>query len=769
MKKIAFCIVLFLAGFLGFSQDFPTYNSVMGIPLYDANNDFGIIFDIESLEYPIEFIESTLKHDYASIDMNQKKIDFQTTYKLNKLGLIEEERMKSFWVNINVTRKYFYDDKNNLIKVQFFEGTQPKNEYSTFQYHDNRVVKEITSVTNGNTNKRSFVKLDENRYQLENDKFISTYFIVSTIGKKVRSIKSKNKETGNEYETKYGFYTDAFGFNEKITYQTESLEEVYTFEPNKINKLSKLVRTDIKTNKKTYKFYSYLNDAYGNWIIKYVNGEGNELLDNHDQIKIRQITYPNGTVTGFIDPTHPELKKWLQDYRFNNFRKKMSDNEGAKWKKNNDGSSFWFTINGEDTAKQSHNFYIGNDLIVVNKTTNEIFNCKDYKTKQANVFHEANKIHIDIHLGFWYKFIEPNGKENFALHNTDGSNYNYDVFEKFYYDTNGNFIGLKKDGSQIILENAKNIAVGIINPIINFDNSKHGDGSSVNANITNKPYEEESDYTWKKNEAGAYWFYKNNTQISGIKSMWIGNSLLVLDHKNNALINLRGFKKGVANTTYEAYKVNVDINNGFWYKVEGNSYFAYDSNGNQITNLEVNKWSDDKKSFIIKPYNSSITYSMDNYNTEALHKVFSLRVINEKSTNDAANSSADTYKSSINILTDLETSAIKNCNADSKCLAGLYDKKYYEMSKTKKGEELNQAMVDFLVSLNNIQPGKLFSVMIKAETLDIKTIRPKLPQEIQDKLTNQGRSLINNYNQQINSAETKKNVEKLGGSIQTKN
>lgn len=769
MKKIAFCIVLFLAGFLGFSQDFPTYNSVMGIPLYDANNDFGILFDIESLEYPVEFIESTLENDYASIDMNQKKIGFQTTYKLNKLSLIEEERMKSIWGNIDITRKYFYDDKNKLIKIQFFEGTQPKNEYSTFQYHDNRVVKEITSVTNGNTNKRSFVKLDENRYQLENDKFISTYFIVSTIGKKVRSIKSKNKETGNEYETKYGFYTDAFGFNEKITYQTESLEEVYTFEPNEINKLSKLVRTDIKTNKKTYKFYSYLNDAYGNWIIKYVNGEGNELLDNYDQVKIRQITYPNGTVTGFTDPTNPELKKWLQDYHFKNFRKKMSDNEGAKWKKNNDGSSFWFTINGEDTAKQSHNFYIGNDLIVVNKTTNEIFNCKDYKTKQANVFHEANKIDIDIHLGFWYKFIEPNGKENFALHNTDGTNYDYNVFEKFYYDTNGNFIGLKKDGSQIVLENAKSMAVGIINPIVNFDNSKHGDSYSSNPNITNKPYEEESDYTWKKNEAGAYWFYKNNTQISGIKSMWIGNSLLVLDHKNNALINLRGFKKGVANTTYKAYKVNVDINNGFWYKVEGNSYFAYDSNGNQITNLEVNKWSDDKKSFIIKPYNSSTTYSMDNYNTEALHKVFSLRVINEKSTNDAANSSADTYKSSINILTDLETIAIKNCNADSKCLAGLFDKKYYEMSKTKKGEELNQAMVNFLVSLNNIQPGKLFSVMIKAETLDIKTIRPKLPQEIQDELTNQGRSLINNYNQQINSAETKKNVEKLGGSIQTKN
>ncbi|WP_426431061.1 MORN repeat-containing protein [Winogradskyella sp. HB-48] len=862
MKKIALSFFAVWFVILVFSQEAPTYNSEMGIQPYIATDDFGVVFDIESLLYPVEFTETSLKDEVGSMDRIQKTMSTQMTYKINKLGHIEEEKIKSSYSNIDLTRKYFYDDKGKLTKIQFYEGNDPTNEYTTYQYHDSRVVKTISNVVNDKVNERNFLKLDDNRYQSESDQAIFTYFIVSTIGKKVRSIKTKNKQTGKESEIKYGFYTDAYGQNEKITYETGTIDKIYTFEPNQINRLSKIVTTNLQTKKKTYKFYTYLNDAFGNWIIRYENSEGEEWHENVDQVRIRQYTYPDGTVTGYTDPNNPEFKAWLKDYYFKNFRKKMSNDEvpdGYVWKKNTDGSTYWFMINGKNISGECHSYFVGDNLVVFHKTSGKLYSCKDFNIQTANVFHNAEVLNVDTKLGFWYKpgekgvkVFDENGNlmseteiYKFATNNKDvlfkGKNKAKTVLLKDYptvtpyiiypvYDSEKSIANAYDDAAKALQSQTESV-IGMVESMDEvykkvageciegncengYGEKKWSSGNEVNAFFENgKPkgpgFIIYSDGTqrlaiyngsWDNVEGFEYAYFKSgNSQFVDRKT----NRGFYFNSKNNELgvLDLNKKQKTILQPNNDNYCMIGDCRDGVGiYKYSnGTVYMGTFKNGTihgfgelSFTNGQyyIGEFLNNKKeglgSYVWGEYynytgewrndtyhgKGIMTYSKDNYKAGLWQDgqyANGLNTENLQSQQNLKASSTSNYKSSTITLTAQEETEIKNCNGDTKCLGGLCDEKYLSESKTKKGDALNQAMADYLVGINNIIPGKLFGTMVKSDYLDISAVRTKLPKEVQDELANQGRNLINEYNKQMNSEETRKNVEKHGGTVKKGN
>ena len=121
MKKTTFYLLVILITTLGFSQELPTYNSILGIERYHLTTDFGLSPDISpdfNFNYPKEVsmykIASLIGEDgYYS----QRRENF--TFKSDKL-IASRYTSYSFAADgeivLDLEKKYEYNEKNQLVK-----------------------------------------------------------------------------------------------------------------------------------------------------------------------------------------------------------------------------------------------------------------------------------------------------------------------------------------------------------------------------------------------------------------------------------------------------------------------------------------------------------------------------------------------------------------------------------------------------------------------------------------------------------------------------
>lgn len=448
----------------------------------------------------------------------------------------------------------------------------------------------------------------------------------------------------------------------------------------KTGKLYNCVNFKNKPEKKSYSATSLnIDTSNGFWYKSETGGlvamsaDGNYVteyeINKYDTNGVDVLYQPKGNKNLLLAKNFKNIEAMtVAGFQLKNTNLELTDIEDYSWEKNEDGSSYWLYINNKSVAAECKSilYYEGN-YVVYYPVIKQFFELENYDASKANELHKAKIVNVNVNNGFWHKMLK-DGKENYALYNSDGNETDYSVFESFQFDNDGNYIGYKKDGSKVVLENAKTISPYVIKPIVSFSVEKHG-GANSNSTLV---YEEESDYTWKKNEAGAYWFYKNREAINNTKSFWNGSNLLVLDHTKNNLINLKGYKQGEPNITYKGYKLNVDFTDGFWFKTDANQFLAYDKNGNHIKDLEINKWAENKKDIIIKSKNSAQTYVLPGYSTAEINKVYSLKLEGyEKNVSNVYNDLAESVKNQIETTKSIAESSEKVLkNLVGECIKG---------------------------------------------------------------------------------------------------
>ncbi|MEZ4795720.1 MAG: hypothetical protein R2785_01005 [Flavobacteriaceae bacterium] len=635
MKKIVFFFLVSTSLTRVFSQDISSQHSIFGIENHHLTKDFNIkragsIYPVEVYQYTTFSFYDLQSVEVIKLSFNSSGFLVSKTFETNDKFAVDKYKKTTYLyedsklVKVNNTNKdnkpsvyfpeiiYNYDSNGRLIKVLYtIRFLDQKTDVYTYDSSNNSAKRyrydgseeEYKFDANGLIIQREITKIDGRVNQTNysyNDGLMNSFTSVLDI--------SKNNTSAQP---------TTYGYNEK----------------NDVVKKSSGYLSD--------SFFSYVYDDYNNWVARF-NAEEKDLEKN---IVIRQITYSNGKVTGFRSTTDEKLLDAIKKQKQETTKVSNADipTNGIFWKKNEDGSIFNVYLNGIKLKGEKgsiRNYLLANDVLVFDTNAKRLYRLKNYKFEKSDTFHKALEETLSDNLGYWVKTSD-GGALVFDL-NGNEINFNEDFISNDFID--GDLVSTKANGEKWIFKNSKNVPENKVFPIIKLDTSSQNNISS-DTSTSNKPYEEESDYTWKKNEAGAYWFYKNYEAINNSKSFWNGNDLLVLDPNNNNLINLKGYKQGEPNITYKGFKINVDITDGFWYKLEGNQFHAYDNKGNQVADLEINKWSENKKDLIIKSKNSSQTYVLIDYAIAETYQVNPLKLEGyEKSTSNVYDKAAEALK-----------------------------------------------------------------------------------------------------------------------------
>lgn len=616
MKKIVFFFLVSASLAHVFSQEVSSQHSIFGVENHHLTKDFNIkragsIYPAEVYQYTTFSFYGLQSVEVINLSFNSSGFLVFKTFETNDKFAVDKFKKTTYLYEDSKLVKVYNTNKDNKPSVYFPEiiynydssGKLIKVLY-TVQFLNKR-----TDVYTYNTANNSAIRYRYDGTE-EEYKFNKNGLIVEK-----KTTKANGQIAQTTYTYKNGLMTSFDSVLDISKNNPNAQPTTYGYnEKNDVIKKSSGYLSDT--------FFSYVYDDYNNWVARYNSKEKN--LEKN--IDIRQITYSNGKVTGFRSTTDKNLLDAIKKQKQETTQVSNADipTNGIFWKKNEDGSIFNVYLNGIQLKGEKgsiRNYLVANDVLVFDTNTKRLYRLKNYKSEKSDTFHKALEETLSDNLGYWVKTSD-GGALVFDL-NGNEINFNDDFISNDFID--GDLVSTKANGEEWIFKNSKNVPENKVFPIIKLDTSSQNNVSS-DTSTSNKHYEEESDYTWKRTESGSYWLYKNAVQIINMKSMWLGNSLLVLDASSNNLINLRGFKDGVANTNYKAYKININVQNGFWYKVENNKYFAYDSSGNQITNLEINKWSTDNKSLIIKANNSNTTYILNNYNTAEGFKVYPLTI-----------------------------------------------------------------------------------------------------------------------------------------------
>ncbi|TYA74195.1 MORN repeat-containing protein [Seonamhaeicola marinus] len=133
-----------------------------------------------------------------------------------------------------------------------------------------------------------------------------------------------------------------------------------------------------------------------------------------------------------------------------------------------------------------------------------------------------------------------------------------------------------------------------------------------------------SKYTWKKINGGkSFWLYEDGKSIANeCINFYIKDHLICFNTKTKALYELTNFVTKEENKNHIAKLRYSNCKNGFWYKTEKNTFYAYNDNGKLITKLKFSKWSKDGKDFIIQGENQKYSVSLNGFKTAIPFKIY---------------------------------------------------------------------------------------------------------------------------------------------------
>lgn len=731
MKKLISLLLFLFAIFLVKSQDLPSKNSILGIERHLMKEDF-FLNEVNGI-FPMKIVEINKNIGFmanTTIDslvfnnkkqlVNKKHFLYFNSYKKNeelKFSYNNSKLSRIDFFENNKQRFYFpyysfvYDTTEKLIKIESRRVTYSKPyNIATFKY-----------INNGN----EIIKTDENakktKYKLSNDH--STVLSEEKLNNNLLP-KSAKLYMNLGKGIKVIHYPDLINLAQK----NEVLANYY------VDKKGSVIKYNEKKGTLTIKDeWVLLYDKYNNWIAK-----RNKVFES---LFIREITYSNGDVTGFKSFDSIKYSKFLESTKNKNTSK--IPQKGAYWIKNDDGSMLWIYIDGKG-IKTKWLFETDDFVCVYNPSEQQFFKISGFANKPANEFHKAEVQQIKSNLGYWFKFIQEDGKENYSLFQTNGKVYDYSDFEKFSLDTKGNYIGFKKDGSKIVLENAKDIKSYIVQPLVPFDASIHDKNTST-----------KSKYTWIKNNDGSqcYIYINGKKVLIEHSNFFIGNTLYAIDYNREELYIMEQYYAKSPNMHHAVDKIqSIENLDGLWYKNEKNQFYAFDKKGKGISDISRNYW--EGKNLRFNRKSSDKTYEMKNYNFGKINTIYPLKIVENKKTQNVNTISNNSTGNSFSTPPDIQKTVnqwYSSCSNDSKCITNKLDAWFYK--KEKQGNttaQLQQEIADITIALFNKNKDMPLRVLMKVNSKYYEYYLAlngtgKIPKEIVEYIRNGGKNIISSY------------------------
>ncbi|MDC9721842.1 MAG: hypothetical protein PSN34_03600 [Urechidicola sp.] len=192
------------------------------------------------------------------------------------------------------------------------------------------------------------------------------------------------------------------------------------------------------------------------------NGEGTIIHSNGDE---ESCNYINGKREGEAEYIFKSGKKLIYTYKndkvisVKNVDAKSTIPNGIVWAKNTANTEYFLYKDG--VAIEDYTFWVDNSLYVyLTKTSHKIYLLKDFKTKSADSYHNAELLSQTFNNGVWFK-TAPGG---LIIYDSSCKNIstNHDVYK---YANNGVDVLFRESGKKdiLLLKGFKNATVNKVN------------------------------------------------------------------------------------------------------------------------------------------------------------------------------------------------------------------------------------------------------------------------------------------------------------------
>ena len=307
MKRFTILFLLFTV--VANAQQVKTQKDIIQVPNTHLIKDFNL--KTKGNIRPTKVIKSTftdIGFGFENKNFNYLKKDYSIrtlTFEGNLLKSNINEFNNAFG-KPNSFLFYYEHDSKGILKSSTSKSSnagkldegEEKNEYS---FYNNGLIKESKFI--GKTNNIQKYAYNNNKLSYNFSNGTTTYHL--TNGLVTKSV-TFNKSANQNYMITFKYNSNGFLVDEdRGNYK-------YTFELNASN----LVEKEIQ---KAYtKYFKYVYDKYGNWIIAYTlsKTDGSKgLHGSRFNFYIRQLTYSNGDVTGARTPDDSNIKPALLKVR----------------------------------------------------------------------------------------------------------------------------------------------------------------------------------------------------------------------------------------------------------------------------------------------------------------------------------------------------------------------------------------------------------------------------------------------------------------------
>lgn len=461
-------LALYLTSFFVTAQQIPSQRQLLDLEEFNAVKDFGF------KEEPVKIV---IKRDFerksnSEGELNYKEVRFDKLYFNTENNLSKRDiKYSAFGSAKLITKKYNYNNYNLLEKVVIFnENDGEESENTNFEYYPDHQLKKTILTNKYGVTLKEYSKL-ENGFILLNQPDINLtlkYFVkFGRLNQTVSVINSLE-------EVQEKFLYKAQG---NLNYRETSLYRTM-YELNEKGDVSKKSSIKLINDKSiTTTSYVFKYDKYGNWIAyaSILNATNYSGIPSLPTVSLRQIEYSNGEVLGHSDPNDSKAKQVISELLG---KLKESNNKTVykyAWQKNQDGSSYWFYIDGKEIIANFKSYIGGKDLYVFNPDNKTIYKLKDFKTKSANIYQKAEKVkEIGRTSGLWMK----DENQNFRVYNVEGNQFK--ITNKKWDANNYDFIvfGDREKGEQYVLKNYNDSGINelleakMYHSIANLPNSK---------------------------------------------------------------------------------------------------------------------------------------------------------------------------------------------------------------------------------------------------------------------------------------------------------
>lgn len=403
-------LVLILVSTIASAQQLPSQRELLDLERINAINDFGFKKKVPKSVTKRDFEKQSNREGVLSYkEIRFDKLFFNSENNLSKRDI----KYSSFGSANLITKKYTYGSQGLLEKMTIFdENGNETNENTTYEYYPDSQLKKTTLTNQFGATVKEYSRLENGFITFRQPKIDLNlkYFIQS--GRLKKRVKVNNGV--DELSEKFIYDTKGnLSYSETSLYRT-----MYDLnEKRDLSEKSSMKLINDKSIAVTSNKYKY--DKYGNWVanVSILNTTNYAGLPSLPRVSLREITYDNGEITGYKNPkdesTALMVDKLIEELMtFNN-----ETVYKYAWKKNKDGSSYWFYIEGKLVNDASKPFLFEKDLYVFNTKTRGLFLAKDFNNKPDNTYHPAEKqADIGYTSGLWWKTKEG----NFSAFNTNG-------------------------------------------------------------------------------------------------------------------------------------------------------------------------------------------------------------------------------------------------------------------------------------------------------------------------------------------------------------